>query len=211
MSRIPTPLKVLYTAFVAVLVPYYWIQYTPWNFLYFCDVALLLTLVGLWREDRLLISLAAVGILVPQALWVVDFLARAVAGVHVTGMTAYMFNPSIPWFVRALSSFHGWLPFLLIWLVNRIGYDRRAVPLQPLIAVGLLLFCYFVGPIGPAPAAFPNHAVNINYVFGMDDARPQTIMAPGLWLAMLMAINVMMFHLPTHALLTRLARVRVVK
>ena len=203
MTRIPLPVKLLYTAFVAVLVPYYWVEYTPWNFLYFCDVALLMTLVGVWTGNRLLISLSAVGILMPQALWVIDFLARALAGVHLTGMTAYMFNANIPLFVRGLSSFHGWLPFLLVWLVWRMGYDRRAVPLQPIIAVTLLLFCFFAGPVGPAPAETPNHAVNINYVFGMDDAKPQTLMAPVLWLLLLMSVNVVGFHLPTHYILSK--------
>ena len=93
MSRIPLLVKIVYTAFVALLVPYYWVTYTPWNFLYFCDVALLLTLVAVWTENALLVSMSSVGILLPQALWVLDFLARAVAGVHITGMTAYMFDP----------------------------------------------------------------------------------------------------------------------
>ena len=75
-SRLPIWLKLLYTAFVCVLVPHYWSAYGPTNFLYFCDIALLLTLVGLWREDPLLVSMPAVGILLPQAFWMVDFVAR---------------------------------------------------------------------------------------------------------------------------------------
>ena len=31
--------KVAYSAFVAVVVPCYWVTYSPWNFLYFCDIA----------------------------------------------------------------------------------------------------------------------------------------------------------------------------
>ncbi len=45
--RIPLALKLAYTAFVAVLVPYYWVTYSPWNFLFFCDVALLIALAAL--------------------------------------------------------------------------------------------------------------------------------------------------------------------
>ena len=55
---------------MAVLVPVYWYYYGPTNFLYFCDVALFLTLAGLWLESPLLISMCAVGILLPQMLWV---------------------------------------------------------------------------------------------------------------------------------------------
>jgi hypothetical protein len=203
MKRIPLTAKVLYSVFVAVLVPYYWVEYTPWNFLYFCDVALLMTLVGLWTESAWLVSLSAVGILAPQVVWVVDFVAHAVAGIRITGMTDYMFNDDIPLFVRGLSSFHGWLPFLLVWLLMRLGYDRRAVPAQPALAVTLLLVCFAFGPTGPPPEQFPNHAVNINYVHGMDDARPQTLMPPALWLLLLMGVNVGLFQLPTHVVLKR--------
>ena len=52
--RIPLWLKLVYTAFMAVLVPVYAYYYGWTNFLYFCDVALILTLVGIWRENALL-------------------------------------------------------------------------------------------------------------------------------------------------------------
>ena len=76
-NRLPLWLKLVYTAFMAVLVPVYWHYYGPTNFLYFCDVALILTLIGIWLESPLLVSMCAVGILLPQALWVVDFLGNA--------------------------------------------------------------------------------------------------------------------------------------
>ena len=56
-----------------MLVPVYWYYYGPTNFLYFCDVALFITLAGIWLESPLLVSMCAVGILAPQALWVLDF------------------------------------------------------------------------------------------------------------------------------------------
>src|SRR4051794_10087978 len=112
---VPLWVKLAYTAFVAVLVPYYWTTYTAWNFLFFCDLALLVTLVALWTESPLLASIPAVGIILPQLLWVFDFLT----GGRVINMAGYMFDPKLPLFVRALSSFHGWLPFVLLWLVWR--------------------------------------------------------------------------------------------
>jgi hypothetical protein len=201
MGRIPLPVKIVYTAFVAVLVPYYWVTYTPWNFLYFCDVALLLTLVAIWTEHALLVSMSSVGILLPQTLWVLDFLLRAVAGIHLTGMTAYMFDPVLPLFVRGLSTFHGWLPFVLLYLLSRVGYDRRAYRAQAILAVALLLVCFYVAPKPPPSTEFPSHAVNINYVYGMDDKRPQTLMAPELWLVLMMVVNVVAPYLPTHLIL----------
>src|SRR6516225_10055611 len=59
--RVPLWLKVAYTAFMAVLVPVYLRNYKPSNFLYFCDVALIITLVGIWIESPFLVSMCAVG------------------------------------------------------------------------------------------------------------------------------------------------------
>ena len=143
-GRIPLWLKLAYTAFMAVLIPVYWANYGPSNFLYFCDVALIVTLIGIWREDALLISMPAVGILAPQALWVVDYAAHF-AGFSPTGMTDYMFDASKSRFLRGLSLFHGWLPFLLVYLVYRVGYDRRALVAWTGLAWALLLICYFFG------------------------------------------------------------------
>ena len=50
--RIPYSVKLLYSAFVAIVVPLYWVTYTPWNFLYFCDIALLVTAAAIWMESR---------------------------------------------------------------------------------------------------------------------------------------------------------------
>src|ERR1044072_7743385 len=126
-NRLPLAFKLAYTAFMAVLIPVYWYYYGPTNFLYFCDVALILSLIGIWLESPLLISMWAVGILIPQALWVIDFVA-GVFGFPITGMTAYMFNANSSLFLRGLSLFHGWLPFMLACLVWKLGYDRRGLP-----------------------------------------------------------------------------------
>jgi hypothetical protein len=39
-----------------------------------------------------------------------------------------MFQPEIPPPLRALSLFHCWMPFLLLWLVYRLSYDARGAP-----------------------------------------------------------------------------------
>lgn len=199
--RLPLWLKLAYSAFVAVLVPVYWRHYGPTNFLYFCDVALLVTLVGVWAESALLVSMAAVGILAPQMLWVVDFLANLV-GRPLTGMTDYMFNAASPRLLRGLSLFHGWLPFALLYLVGRLGYDRRALPAWSVLALALLCVCYFLMP-GPRPDAGLT-PVNINYVYGMSDAAAQTWMPGPAWFALLCVGLPCLIFWPTHKLLDRL-------
>jgi hypothetical protein len=188
----------LYTAFVAVLVPYYWSAYSPWNFLYFCDVALLIGVVAIWTERPLLASLPAVGLALPQLLWCLDFLT----GARITGMTSYMFDSQRSLLVRGLSLFHGWLPFLLLWMVWQVGYDQRAFRGWTIISTCILLASFFLAPPPPAPADHPDHAVNINYVHGLSDEKPQTVMPPLLWLAIMIAGFPLVFYLPTHLALS---------
>ncbi len=204
-SRIPLWVKLLYTGFVAVLVPYYVYCYGPTNFLYYCDVAALMALVALWRENSLWASMPAVGILLPQTFWMVDFLGE-LAGLPMTGMTAYMFSPTIPLFTRTLSLFHFWLPLLLIWIIWRIGYDRRAFRAWTVLAWGLMLVCYFLMPAPPAPSDNPNLPVNIDYVYGMSDSGPQTWMPPLAYLGLLMVVLPTCVFLPTHLLLRGIFR-----
>src|SRR3569833_1909460 len=95
VPHIPLAIKVAYTAFVIVLVPIYLRHFGPANFLFFCDAALLITLAGLWTESSLLVSMAAVGSVVPQTVWILDFLLR-LTGVKFVGLTDYMFQSSLP-------------------------------------------------------------------------------------------------------------------
>ena len=201
--QIPYWIKLLYSAFVAVLVPLYWVTYGPWNFLYFCDVALLVTAVAILIESPLLVSMQAVAIVAPQMLWVVDLFCRVFVGLEITGVTSYMLDAGIPLYLRSLSLFHGWLPFLLLWLLSRLGYDRRALAIQSAAALVILLVSYFFAPPPPPSPADPNRAVNINYVYGFTDKQPQTLMAPWLWLASVMALNIFVFYIPTHFLFRR--------
>ncbi len=200
-SRIPFALKLAYTAYMAVLIPVYWHYYGPTNFLYFCDVALILTLLAIWPENPLPISMCAIGILVPQALWVVDFLSSA-AGFSLLGMADYMFDANRSLFLRLLSLFHGWLPFLLIFLVWRIGYDRRAFWSWTVVAWALLLISFFLmPPPTPNPGLIP---VNINYVWGMNDYAAQTWVPPYVWFAGQLIGLPLLAYAPTHFVLARL-------
>jgi hypothetical protein len=199
--RIPLWLKVAYTAFLAVLVPYYWDTYGPTNFLFFCDVALFFTLVALWAESPLAASMPAIGILLPQTLWCIDFLGSLV-GWPLVGLTAYMFNPNIPLFARGLSFFHFWLPFLLLWLVWRLGYDSRAFLGWTVVAWVLMLVCYLWIPGPPPSKEAPNKPVNINYVYGFGD-QPQKWMDQRLFLGLLLLGLPLSIFLPTHLLLRK--------
>jgi hypothetical protein len=151
--------------------------------------------------------MAAVGILVPQFFWCVDF-GGELAGFHLTGMTSYMFDGQRSLFLRGLSLFHGWLPFLLGHLVFRLGYDRRALKAWTALACGLCLIAFFLLPPAGATLADPKWPRNVNYVFGLDDAHPQTWMKPGLYLVVWILALFTLAWVPTHLALAKLTAAR---
>src|SRR4029077_4392809 len=180
VGSVPLWLKFAYTAFMLVLVPVYSYYYGPTNFLYLCDVALVLTLLGLWNESSLLVSMCAVGILAAQTLWVMDFVLN-IFGMPLIGVSDYMFKHGNSLSLRGLSLFHGWLPLLLAYLVWQLGYDRRALAAWTVLTWALLLICFFfMPPPNPNPGLTP---VNINYVWGPNDNAAQTWVSPHAWLA----------------------------
>jgi hypothetical protein len=191
--RIPRPVKVLYTLFVCALVPVYWRHYGPANFLWFSDVALLLTVPALWLESRWLASTQAVSVVLLELVWTADFLTRLVAGAHLTGIAEYMFEADKPLYLRGLSLFHLVLPVLLLWLAYRLGYDRRAWVAQTVLAWAILLVCFFL----------TDPSENINWTFG-PGPEPQNWVAPGLYLILLMVAFPVCVYLPTHLALRAL-------
>jgi hypothetical protein len=192
-TDIPPWLKVAHTGFVAVLVPTYWRQYGPGNFLWFSDVALLTSIAALWRESSLLASTEAVGVLVPETLWLVDFGSGLLTGQTPIGLAGYMFDRRLGRFVRALSLFHLWLTPVLLLVVWRRGYDRRALRYQ-IIATSLILL---------ASWRFTSPQENVNWVYALP-GRIRTRRARAAFVALLIVAMPLAFHIPAHLLLKRL-------
>jgi hypothetical protein len=186
---VPIWLKILYTLFVVFLVPIYWRQYGPANFLWFSDIALLLMVPALWLENRLLISMMALSVLLLELVWNADFWVRLVTGKSLIALSAYMFDPKIPVFIRGLSLFHVALPILLVWLLCQLGYDRRAFFWQTLVALVVLPISYLV----------TNPCENINWVYGFGE-KPQTFLPAPLFVLFLMIGFPLVIYLPMHFL-----------
>lgn len=189
---IPIWLKIAYTLFVCVIVPIYWRQYGPANFLWFSDIALLVMVPALWFESPLLISMMALAVVLPELAWNIDFFVRLATGVSLIGLTNYMFDASIPAFIRGLSLFHVVLPLLLIWMLHRLGYDHRALFWQTLVAAVVLPLSYF----------FSNPRENVNWVYGFGQ-KPQTRVAAPLFVIFLMLMFPLAIYLPMHLLFDR--------
>ena len=196
----PLWLKVGGTLFTCLLVPIYWRTYGPANFLWVCDAALVITSIALWIESSLFVSVEALAMTLPQTIWLVDFFT----GGRLLGFSAYMFDPGLPLYVRILSTFHIWLPVLLVWLVWRLGYDRRAFWTQSIIAIGLLLASYALTDPRHPPTGYPAPAVNVNRVYGPKLTEVQTWMPPFLYLSLYAAALILCIYLPTHLLFRRL-------
>lgn len=184
-----------YTLFVCVLVPVYWVEYGPANFLWGSDIALFVTLVALWTENRLIASMMAVAVLLPELGWTIDLVFRLVFRPEEAPIlgTQYMFDSEAALWVRGLSLFHIVLPALLVWLVYRLGYQRRALFYQMLVAWAVLPLTYVV----------TDPSANVNWVFGFG-REPQTWMPSHLFLVLLMVGIPLVFYLPAHLLLGRL-------
>jgi hypothetical protein len=192
---IPLGLKIIYTLFVCALVPIYWRQYGPANFLWFSDIALLALVPALWLENALLVSIMAISVVFFEALWNIDFFFRLATGKSLIGLSAYMFEPKISLFVRALSCFHIILPVLLLWLLHRLGYDQRAFLWQTMAAVVVLPLSY----LGSNPQE------NVNWVYGFGQ-NPQKILPAPLFVILLMLLFPLVVYLPTHLVFTRIFR-----
>ena len=192
-GKVPLWIKVTYTLFLCVLVPVYWHGLGPTNFLWASDIALFITFVALWLESRLLNSMMAVGVLPFELAWGVDFLFEAITGVHLTGMTQYMFNPELPLYLRGLSLYHLMLALVMVLLLFRLGYDRRALIAQSVLVWIVLPVTYLVA----------DPADNINLVFGLG-TEPQTVLPPLAYLGLEMILVPVIICLPVHLVLRRL-------
>src|SRR5437879_12989180 len=103
---IPIGLKIFYTFFVCVLVPIYWRQYWPANFLWFSDIALIVMVPALSLENSLLVSAMALAVVLLELVWNIDFFVRLATGNSLIGLSAYMFLPKTPLVNAGSPCFH---------------------------------------------------------------------------------------------------------
>lgn len=189
----------IFAIYLAFLIPVYWRAYGVTAFLSFCDVALFLTFLGIIWVDKVLISMAAIGILLPQAVWIMDFFG-AVTGYPLLGLTTYMLDPKYSVLLRGLSLFHLWLPGVLWHQLYFNGYDSRAFLYWTILAWGLLYLSYRCTK--PPGRRHDNDmtAVNVNFVYGPFLLYPQTLMPAWCWLGLVMVGLPVVVYYPTHCL-----------
>jgi hypothetical protein len=193
-SANPFPAWVRWTALIwlCVWLTIYLKFWGPTTFFFLCDIAVILTCVGLFTGNALLLSSQAVSSLVIDTAWMLDIATKLIFNRHLIGGTDYFFDPNYPLWVRLFSLFHVVMPFVLIYAVRRTGYDRRALSLQFVIATVTMIASRFADPYK-----------NINFVFADPIVHRQWGPVPIHVFAMLAGLTIVIYT-PTHAVLSRI-------
>jgi hypothetical protein len=191
MPAIPEWFKIAYTLAVIAFMVIYWQRYGPRNFLWFSDIAFIGAVPAMWLESPLISGVLACMVLLPEVLWNVDYALRLGLKRRITGLTEYMFDPTIPLWLRAVSLFHVPLPLVLIWLVAAYGYPAASLPIAAGAGALVLALSYLLS----------SREKNINWVFGL--GRIQHRLPEPVYLGLLYLGFVLVVFLPTHWLLLR--------
>ena len=159
------------------------------NMLHLCDVSVVVACLGLWFRQPLLVSSQALLAPLVGVFWSLDVAWRIVAGHHLVGGTEYMWDDHYALWIRLLSCFHIVLPIVLLWALQILGYDRRALAFQTALTGVLLIFSRFVSP-----------QLNMNYAF--QDPLLHRAWGPApLHLIVILAGSIAIFFWPTHVVL----------
>jgi hypothetical protein len=191
-NAIPGWLRWVALLWLVVWFPAYWHAWGAKNFLQMCDIAVILTCVALWTKSDLLISSQAISSLFVCIAWALDAGWKLILGHHLIGGTEYLFDESKPLWIRLLSLYHLVLPALLLWLLYRMGYDRRGWALQSAIAVPVFIASRYASP-----------QKNMNFALADPFFRRQWGPAP-VHLLVIWLFMVFVVYMPTHSLLRKL-------
>ena len=190
-AKIPTWARWASLVWLAIWTPVYWRVWGAENFLHVCDIAVILTCVGLIFSNSLLLSSQAVSSILTDLLWDVDAAWRLFTGHALTGGTNYMWDAHYPVWARLLSLFHIVWPIMLICALMRTGYSRRGFALQSAIAAAAVV-----------AARFANASDNINYAF-RDPLFHRSLGVAPVHLGIIWIGLVVLIYLPVHLLLSK--------
>jgi hypothetical protein len=187
LARVKFPiLRWVALAWLIAWIPAYWRCWGWQNFFHLCDIAVILSCLGIIFGNRLLISSQMLATVVPGVIWSLDAGWRVFFHHNLIGGTEYLWDATVPLWVRMLSLFHIGLPILLLALCARIGYDRRALAFQSLVTFVLFLISRWMGA-----------EANLNYVF-IDPIFHRALRPAPIHFAIIIAGTVILFYLPAH-------------
>ncbi|MDB2415218.1 hypothetical protein N9W34_05550 [Rickettsiales bacterium] len=185
-NQVPLWIKLSYTLMVCVIVPIYWHEYGPTNFLWFCDIGMLVMLAALWLESRLLTSMMALGVLPLEIFWFIGFFT----GGWFLSIADYMFDSTLPLYLRALSLYHFPMPAVTIFMLMKFKYDTRALRLQILLVTILLPVTRWITP----------EEENINWVFQPEILQDLSVY---MYIPLITATLILVVYIPMHFVLKK--------
>ncbi len=185
-TPVPLWIRLSYTAMVLVILPVYWHWYGPSNYLWFSDIALIAMVPALWLPSRLIASMMGVAVLFLEVIWMLGFFT----GGRLFNIADYMFDDSLPIWLRGLSLFHFPMPAAIVYMMWKYGYDPRALKYQALLAAVVL----------PATRLLAPPEENINWVWPPDwvPAMPAPVLLSAMWILLVVVV-----YLPSHACFKR--------
>ena len=184
----PLALRLLFWIFVLAWVIVYASYYPLANFLWTCNVGLLLAALGVALGDnRFILSVCLIMVALPDLLWTIDFTTAWLTGEHPLGGTAYMFDSKIPRLVRLFSLEHFLLTPILIGLLWRQGYEPRALPVTIILVLALYYLTYWLA----------DPATQVNWVWG-PFGRQQSIMPQTIYPLFAALVFSVIFLVPSH-------------
>lgn len=186
-------LRWLGLGWLVVYLPSYALAYGWANFLFLCNLGVMITAVALWAGSVRWLSAQALAALPIGLVWAVDFGGGLLLGEPPLALTSYMWDPQYPLFTRALSLYHVAWPLLLGLILRRHGYDRRGWALQSGVALVVLPLSRWLTP----------PAENVNFAYSAPWFDRPLGPAP-LHLALVGAATVLGLYGATHWLLDRL-------
>ena len=176
-----------YTVLALIVFPVYWYQYGVTNFLWFSDIAFFVMVPALWFQNRKIASMMAIGVLPLELLWLISF----ITGGAFLGMANYMFDSSLPLWLRGLSLFHFPMPAVICYMIWRFGYDTRALYPQIALSLSVILMTH----------AFTARSDNVNIIY-----PPQGIagaISDSVYIVLMPIVLVTCVIIPMHFLLKR--------
>lgn len=146
-----------------------WVERGGWvQLIWLCDVATLLTGIGLLLRSKLVLTAQLVGTVAYHVAWHVDTLSYATLTTMPLSSTVYMFGGDLTAYEKALSFFqHSFVVPVTVWGTHRLGAACRGWMLQTVQTALIFLLTYLC----TEPAA------NINWIFGAGfaDLSPASI------------------------------------
>ena len=184
----PLALKWLFWVFVLAWAIVYAFYYPIANFLWTCNIGLMLAALGMALGDnRFILSVCLILVALPDLLWTIDVTTAWLTGEHPLGGTAYMFDVKIPLLVRLFSLEHLLLTPILITLLWHQGYDRRALPVTAVLVLALYYLTYWLA----------DPETQVNWVWGLF-GRQQTIMPKTIYPFFAASVYSIVFLVPAH-------------